>query len=126
MTIKIAVPSAQPGGLEAGMGMHFGHCDLYTLVDINDETGEIEAVDTCPSCAHEHGGCLAPVNYLAEKGVKVLLAGGMGMRPLMGFMQVGIDVYYAGTAATVGDAVAALLRGELPPFTQNNTCGAHH
>ncbi len=126
MTIKIAVPSTQPGGLDAGMGMHFGHCDLYTLVDIHEETGEILTVETCPSCAHEHGGCLAPVNYLAEKGVKVLLAGGMGMRPLMGFMQVGIDVYYAGTAATVGDAVAALVRGDLPPFTPNNTCGAHH
>ena len=51
--------------------------------------------EVIPSCAHEHGGCLAPVNYLADRGVTVLLAGGMGMRPLMGFLQEGVDVYYA-------------------------------
>lgn len=27
-TYKLAIPSALPGGLEAGMGMHFGHCDI--------------------------------------------------------------------------------------------------
>ena len=36
MSKKIAIPSAQPGGLEAGLGMHFGHCDLYTIVDVDD------------------------------------------------------------------------------------------
>ena len=24
----IAIPSALPGGLDAGMGMHFGHCEI--------------------------------------------------------------------------------------------------
>ena len=32
----IAVPSANPGGLEAAMGMHFGQCELFTLVTIQD------------------------------------------------------------------------------------------
>ena len=32
----IAIPSCLPGGLDANMGMHFGHCDIYTLVDIED------------------------------------------------------------------------------------------
>ena len=33
-TSTLAIPSALPGGLEAGMGMHFGHCDIYTIVQI--------------------------------------------------------------------------------------------
>ena len=66
---------------------------------------------------------MAPVNYLAGKGVKQLIAGGMGYRPLMGFMQVGIDVYYAGGLTSVGDAVNALVAGKLPQFSQENTCG---
>jgi predicted Fe-Mo cluster-binding NifX family protein len=66
---------------------------------------------------------MAPVNYLAAKGVKILIAGGMGMRPLMGFNQVGIDVYHGGNAATVGDAIEAMLAGRLSQFNQKHTCG---
>jgi predicted Fe-Mo cluster-binding NifX family protein len=66
---------------------------------------------------------MAPVQYLAGKGVKVLIAGGMGLRPLMGFNQVGIDVYHGGDATTVGEAVDAMLAGRLPQFSQQHTCG---
>ena len=123
--IRIAVPSNLPGGQEAALGMHFGHCECYTLVDI-DENGAVTAAEVIPSCAHEHGGCLAPVAYLADKGVEVLLAGGMGMRPLMGFMQSGIKVFYAAGCATVDEAVQKLVAGELPAFSANHSCGAHH
>ena len=82
--------------------------------------------EVIPSCAHEHGGCLAPVNYLADRGVTVLLAGGMGMRPLMGFLQEGVDVYYAAGIETVEKAVAAHIAGELPRFSPNHSCGGHH
>jgi hypothetical protein len=27
----IAIPSENPAGLDAGLGAHFGHCNLYTL-----------------------------------------------------------------------------------------------
>ena len=36
MSTVVAVPSAMPGGLDAQMGMHFGHCDIYTIVEIED------------------------------------------------------------------------------------------
>ena len=117
----IGIPSTQPGGLEAPFGSHFGHCDLYTIVEAED--GQIKNVSTLPSVPHAQGGCLAPVQYLADNGVKVLLAGGMGMRPLMGFNQLGIDVYYAGNAPSVGVAVEAFLAGKLQQFTQDQTCG---
>lgn len=123
-TIFLAVPSARPGGLEAGMSMHFGHCDLYTLVDVEDNA--VKAVRTLPGVPHEEGGCLAAVQYLAAQGVTALLAGGMGMRPLMGFQQAGISVLFAGACATVGDAVNACLQGKLPPFSTDFTCRGHH
>ena len=58
----------------------------------------------------------------------LLLAGGMGMRPLMGFQQVGVNVFFAGQYPTVGAAVQAFLEGKLPPFTMDFTCGGggHH
>jgi predicted Fe-Mo cluster-binding NifX family protein len=47
----------------------------------------------------------------------------MGMRPLMGFKQVGIDVYFGAGAQTVGQAVQAFAEGNLKPFGMENTCG---
>ena len=118
---RIAVPSAHPGGLEAEVGAHFGHCDLYTIIDVVN--GQIAEVTTLPNVPHVQGGCMAPVQHLAGNGVNLLIAGGMGMRPLMGFAQVGITVYHGGEAASVGDAVAAFLSGNLATFSMNNTCG---
>lgn len=121
---RIAVPSTVPGGLEAEVGAHFGHCDLYTIIDV--ENGAVTAVSTLPNVPHQQGGCMAPVQHLANHGVNQLIAGGMGMRPLMGFNQVGIDVFYGAGAPDVGTAVDALLKGALVRFTQEYTCGGGH
>ncbi len=120
-TTLIAIPSEAPGGLEAALGQHFGHCDLYTLVAV--ENGAIADVGAVPNVPHVQGGCMAPVNHLAGHGVTHLIAGGMGMRPLMGFNQVGIRVYYGAMAERVGDAVAAFLEDRLQEFTPQQTCG---
>lgn len=121
MNTVLAIPSVNPGGLEAGIDAHFGHCALYTVVEIED--GQVKEVRTMPSCPHEQGGCMAPVNYLADNKVKALISGGMGMRPLMGFNQVGITVYHAGGAPSVGLAVEAFLGEKLSQFTPAHTCG---
>lgn len=121
MNVLVAVPSSFPGGLDAPLGAHFGHCEVYTLVELGD--GGVARCETLASIPHEQGGCMAPVQYLARHGVRALIAGGMGMRPLMGFQQVGIDVYYGGPATTVREAIDALLAGQLPRFGQQHTCG---
>ncbi|MBW1776044.1 MAG: NifB/NifX family molybdenum-iron cluster-binding protein [Deltaproteobacteria bacterium] len=127
MTKIIAVPSLSPGGLDASISAHFGHCEIYTLLSV--EEGEVQDVRVIPNVPHQQGGCMAPVNHLADHGVNVLIAGGMGMRPLMGFHQVGIDVFHCGMSQTVGEAVGAYLQGSLPAFGQMHTCGGgdpHH
>jgi predicted Fe-Mo cluster-binding NifX family protein len=119
--VLVAIPSTNPGGLDSALGAHFGHCDLYTLVEVSN--GEVQTVRVLPNVPHQQGGCMAPVNHLAQNGVNVLIAGGMGMRPLMGFNQMGIDVLYGGSAQTVKEAVDAYLRDELQQFTTDFTCG---
>lgn len=121
MSRIIAIPSANPGGLDAPLGAHFGHCDLYTLVTA--ENGEVSKVNVIPNVPHQQGGCMAPVQHLSANGVTQLIAGGMGLRPLMGFNQVGIQVFFGGGAQTVGEAVQAMLAGKLPEFKQEHTCG---
>jgi len=120
-TVIIAIPSDLPGGLDAGLGQHFGHCDIYTIVEAKGR--EILAVRTLENVPHQQGGCMAPVNHLASNGVNVLIAGGMGMRPLMGFQQVGVQVYHGSGAPSVGHAVQAFLMGSLPAFSTEFTCG---
>ena len=121
MNTVIAIPSTNPGGLDSPLGAHFGHCDLYTLVSV--ENNQVRDVKVIPNVPHQQGGCMAPVQYLAQKGAKKLIAGGMGMRPLMGFNQVGIEVYFGGNSKTVRDAVALLVEGKLTQFSQEHTCG---
>jgi len=120
----IAVPSNLPGGLDASLAGHFGRCDVYTLVRV--ENGAIADVTVLPGLPHAEGGCMVPVRLLADHGVNALVAGGMGRAPLLGFMAVGIDVYRPACNGTVGDAVRSLLEGEAEMFTPNHACGAHH
>jgi len=120
---RIAIPSTLPGGLEAGVGAHFGHCEVYTVVDV--EHGVVTQVGTLPPVPHVQGGCLAAVDHLAQHGVTALIAGGLGMRPLMGFNEAGIEVYRGSGLATVGAAVQAMIGGGLPRFTREFSCSAH-
>jgi predicted Fe-Mo cluster-binding NifX family protein len=121
MNSVIAIPSQNPGGLDAELGAHFGHCDLYTVITVeNDKVADVKVI---PNVPHQQGGCMAPVQHLASNGINQLIAGGMGLRPLMGFNQVGIKVYYGGDTQTVRQAVEAMLAGQLPEFKQEHTCG---
>ena len=117
---KIAIPSALPGGLQAQLGQHFGHCDVFTLVDVED--GKVVSVNTLENAPHEHGGCMAPVLTLSNAKVQVMLAGGMGMRPLAGFNQVGIRVFYVAHCTTVAQAVQGYIANGLQEFTSDYTC----
>ena len=78
---RIAIPSMDTGGLDGQRAGHFGHCDVFTLVDVKD--GEIDQVTTIPNRSHVQGGCMVPVNLLSENKVNALIVGGIGMRPLM-------------------------------------------
>jgi len=118
---RIAVPSIDAGGIDGQRSGHFGHCEVFTLVDV--EEGEIKQVTTIPNQSHVQGGCMVPVNLLADHKVNALIVGGIGMRPLMGFKQVGIDVYYDATRQEIKPVVEDLLAGKLPLIADNQVCG---
>ena len=118
---RIAIPSVETGGLDGQRSGHFGHCDVFTLVDV--ESGQIKEVKTVPNQSHVQGGCMVPVNLLAEHKVNALIVGGIGMRPLMGFRHVGIDVYYDATRPEVRPVVEDLIAGKLPMISDDQVCG---
>jgi predicted Fe-Mo cluster-binding NifX family protein len=100
---------------------HFGHCDVFTLVDVED--GEIKEVSVVANKEHVQGGCMVPVQLLARHKVQRLVVGGIGMRPLMGFRQVGIDVYYDGERQEIRPVVLDMIAGRLPMIGDDQVCG---
>jgi len=118
---RIAIPSIGNGGLDGQRSGHFGHCDVFTLVDVIG--GEITNVSTIPNQGHVQGGCMVPVNLLAENEVNALIVGGIGMRPLMGFRQAGIDVYHEADRLEIGPVVADLIAGKLSQIGDDQVCG---
>ena len=122
----IAIPSDAPGGMDATLSGHFGHCDAFTLVNL--EGDEVKEVKVVQNGGHVTGGCMTPVLKLKDLGVEALVAGGMGARPLAGFQQVGITVYFNEGAPTVGHAVQLLSQGQARVFGPAQTCqgGENH
>ncbi len=119
--VRIAVPSEGQGGLDGKRAGHFGHCDVFTLVDVED--GQISEVSILGNKEHVQGGCMVPVNLLAENNVQQLIVGGIGMRPLAGFQQVGIDVYHDAERIDIRPVVEDLIAGKIPMITSDQVCG---
>jgi len=118
---RIAIPSIGNGGLDGQRSGHFGHCDVFTFVDV--ENGEIKAVSTIQNQEHEQGGCMVSVNLLAGYKVNALIVEGIGKRPLMGFKQAGIDVYHDAEKAEIGPVVKDLIAGKLRMIADDQVCG---
>ena len=75
--MKIAIPTMGAGGLDCERSGHFGHCDCFTVVTVED--GKIVATDIIDNPPHEEGGCLRPVGILANAGIDAIVAAGMGI-----------------------------------------------
>lgn len=124
-SLRLAVPSNNPGGLEAQRSDHFGHCDVFTIIEIK-ESG-IASVQELANVEHGPGGCMAPVTMLRDQGVDAIVVGGIGARPLQGFNEVGISVYYANrdTVQSVQTVAEGMIAGQFPVIEPDQTCQNH-
>ncbi len=89
------------------VAQHFGRCQAYTLVDIEDGKEVNNIVSLSPG--HQPG--FLP-GYLREKGVNCVIAGGMGPRAQDLFAEQGIYTVI-GVTGSVKDAVRDYLLGNL-------------
>lgn len=86
---------------------HFGRCPEFTIVDIKD--GKVEKKETVQNPGHQPG--FIP-QFLHEKGVNCIIAGGMGMRATGFFNEFGIQAI-VGISGEVSDVIEKLLKGTL-------------
>ncbi|MDH7598253.1 MAG: NifB/NifX family molybdenum-iron cluster-binding protein [Sedimentisphaerales bacterium] len=110
--MRIAVPIAN-GRLCA----HFGHADGFAIVEV--DPGQRHILDRKEVDAPPHAPGLLP-RWLAEQGVDVVVAGGMGQRAKALFSQNGITVVVGAPALEVDELVAQYLAGTLQ--TGENLC----
>lgn len=121
--IVLAVPSNGEGGLEAERSGHFGRCDCFTVVDIED--GAIVRSRVIANPPHVEGGCLRPVGLLAGEGVNALVVAGIGGRPLAGFNDAGITVYFDTQVPVVGAIAELVAAGSVDVIDPSYVCGGH-
>jgi len=110
--MKYAVPVS--GGL---VSQHFGHCEQFALIDVDESKKQILKKEMVNSPGHEPG-LLPP--WLAGKGVSLVIAGGMGSRAQSIFQQNKIGVITGIMESDPEKAVLSHLNGTLA--TGDNTC----
>ena len=100
--MKVAIST--DGGF---VSAHFGRCPEFTIVDI--QNGKVEKNETVQNPGHQPG--FIP-QFLHEKGVNCIVAGGMGMRATGFFNEFGIQTI-VGISGKVGDVIEKILKGTL-------------
>lgn len=117
--MRVCVPSMGTAGLNEYVSQHFGRSPTFTIVDT--ESGAIEIVGN--NSTHMGGNGL-PVDVLREKGVEVLIAGGLGPKAIIAFQQLGVRIF-VGAAGTVKDAIDDWMNGFLTEASMDNACREH-
>ena len=110
--MKIAIPIA--GGR---LCMHFGHCEQFALVDVDEVGGKPTNTALVTPPAHEPG--VLP-RWLHEQGTTIIIAGGMGQRAQQLFAQNGVKVVVGAPGDTPENIVHAYLSGAL--VSGENAC----
>jgi predicted Fe-Mo cluster-binding NifX family protein len=99
------------------LNLHFGHCKAFALIDVDSATKEIVASQEVVAPKHEPGSF--PL-FLAQKGVKLIIAGGMGHRAQDHFVSHGIEVICGAPPKAPLDLVNQYLQGTL--VAGDNVC----
>ncbi len=122
MYAVIAFPTTAKGGSDGPISDHFGQAESFTIVALDGDNAAVEVID---NPGHAEGGCGGLVKVLAERGVRIVVARGMGPGPLRLFAMSGIMVLHAGVSATVGEALDSLQNGRLAQFSAEHSCNHH-
>ncbi|MBK7133545.1 MAG: NifB/NifX family molybdenum-iron cluster-binding protein [Bacteroidales bacterium] len=102
--MKIAVPVTRDNQIDG----HFGHCESYSVFTINNkkEITEKKNVESPQGC-----GCKSNIaSVLADDGVSIMLAGGIGGGAINVLNSSGIDVI-RGCSGDATEVVKLYLKG---------------
>lgn len=102
---RYAIPTAN-----GELCLHFGHCDTFAFVDVDEDQKKIVKQEFQSPPPHEPG--VLP-QWLAENNVSIVIAGGMGSRAQSFFAKNGIQVITGARVDTPENVVNAYLSNSL-------------
>lgn len=121
---KIAIPSMSDSGLESYVCFHYGSCEYFTIVDLNNKDIEIVKIIRNLSPKAEHN-CATPSIIMKSHKVDTVLVAGIGGRPLISLAEKNIKVF-AGTMSKVSNIVEDYNNGSLRELSMKGTCNCSH
>lgn len=110
--MKIVVAS-----IKTEVAGHFGHCENFNFFEV--ENGKIVGLESVANPGHRPG--FLP-NFLADRGAKVIISGGMGGGAVEIFNERDVEVI-VGAEGDAKVAVEKYLRGEL--ISTGSVCHSH-
>ena len=110
--MRIAIPLVQ-----GKLSLHFGHCEEFAMVDVDEQTKEISNIAKLQPPTHQPG--VLP-QWLNEQQADVIIAGGMGQRAQQLFAQNNIKVVIGASDQAPDQLVRAYLDNTLE--TGDNIC----
>lgn len=110
--MKIAVASENNRVSE-----HFGHCPNFTIYEVEDK--KIREKDTIDNPGHKPG--FLP-KFLGEKGIEVIISGGMGRKAIELFNEEDIEVI-TGAEGDTDKIVEKYIEGKLE--STGSVCDKH-
>ena len=119
MVRKIAVTTD-----DGQVAQHFGRCPSYTIAEV--EGDQVVSQEVIPNPGHQPG--YLP-RYLSERGVQVVIAGGMGPKAITMFNNFHIEVA-TGVCGRVENVLTAYLDGKVQgtapcKHDHDDSCGGH-
>ena len=115
--MRIAIPSEN-----GKLCSHFGHCEAFSIVDVDLSNGEMNIKTDAP----EGGVSCHCAPWVAQQGVELVLAGGIGGRPAAALQELGIEVIAGCPAIEIDSLVRNYINNQLE--VGENSCGHddHH
>lgn len=116
---KIAIPVNDDNQIED----HFGQCNYYGVFTVSDdnEVQKIESLESEKGC-----GCKSNIaSVLAQNGVSVMLAGGIGSGAINVLNSNNIEVI-KGCSGEIEDIVNQYLKGEIVDSGESCSQHGHH
>lgn len=103
--MKIAIPTAN-----GKLCLHFGHCEVFAVFTVDEKEKSVLSREYLTPPPHEPGVLPA---WLHERGVNLIIAGGMGSRAQKLFAQNNIEVIVGAPAESPEALVQAWMDGTL-------------
>ena len=114
--MKIAIPTAQ-----GKLCQHFGHCEVFTFIEVDEETKTILSKEEIVPPEHVPG-IMPP--WVKEQGASLVLAGGMGGKAQDLFIEQGLKILVGCPSEDPEKVAVDYLNGTL--VTGANGCDHSH